>query len=318
MNTGFAGGDGLICCAAGSQQFAFRASDVRHVSRADRLRSSADEDGRAGTLKVSGGQMIPVFHLGRALGEPATAGGRPRDADQHIAVTGRPGEMVGWLVDHLARAVMADGTTVMPLPHIRGTRAAGWFDALVRIGDRSVLVLAPDRLGPFARPRTSAVISPGMPPPLTRQVATAPMTVLFSTRALPRAAASRYALSARQMVAIVQDLPQIPVPGCAGHITGVGWWRQTAVPLIDFRDRADRAAAGQHERCLLARCGGALRGTIVALPIDADVAVHRPASGDRNLAATSLPPFVDGAFQVGGETAALLNLDTLLTINQES
>jgi len=125
-------------------------------------------------------------------------------------------------------------------------------------------------------------------------------------------------MSARQMVAIVQDLPQIPVPGSAAHVTGVGWWRHAAVPMIDFRDRAERAAAVQPGRCLLARCGGALRGTIVALPIDPEVAVHQPAPADRNLAATSLPSFVDGAFQVGGETAALLNLDALLTINQES
>ena len=316
MSATLAGGDGLIGCTVGSRQFAFRASDVLHVSRADKLRGDSGDDGRIGILKMSG-QTIPVFRLGRTLGEPANDD-VTRDADQHIAVTGRPGELVGWLVDRLARAVVADGTTIMPLPRILGARAAAWFDALVRLGDHSVLLLAPHRFGPFAAPRIDRCDSTESPAVLTPQVSIAPMTVLFSTPALPNCTTSRYAISARQMVAIVQDLPQISVPGCAEHVTGVGWWRHTAVPLIDFRNRAERAAAGANGRCLLVRCGATLRGTIVALPIDSDVAVHKPASADRNLDATSLPPFVDGAFQVGGDTAALLNLDALLTINQES
>ena len=108
----------------------------------------------------------------------------------------------------------------------------------------------------------------------------------------------------------------IKVPGSADHVTGVSWWRNTVVPVIDFRSR--NAAAVPHGRFLVAQCGGGLRGMLVAFPIDSEVAMHKPTDSDRGLTDTSLPPFVDGAFQVGGETAALLNLDALLTINQES
>ena len=316
MNAGFGGGDGFICCTVGSQQFAFRAADVRHVSRADKLRVGTDEDGRVGTLKTSG-QMIPVFRLGGALGEPAAAGGPARDADQHIAVTGRPGELVGWLVDHLARAVDSEGATVVPLPRLVGAQATTWFDALVRLGETLVLLLAPHRIGPFGTPLTESHHATSAPSGVTPQLPTVPMTLLFSTPALPRCAAPRYAISARQIVAIVKALQLIRVPGSAQHVTGVSWWRNTAVPVIDFRDRPDGAAALSHSRCLLAQCGGSLRGTIVAVPIDPDIDTHKPADSDRGLTDTSLPPFVDGAFHVGGETAALLNLDTLLTIHQE-
>jgi chemotaxis signal transduction protein len=317
VNAAFAGGDGFICCTVGSQQFAFRASDVHHVSRADKLRAGSDEDGRIGTLKMSG-QLIPVFGLGRALGEPDACGSAARSAGQHIAVTGRPGELVGWLVDHIARAVDSDGATVVPLPRLVGAQATTWFDALVRLGETLVLLLAPHRIGPFGTPVTESHRATSAEAGGTPSLPTAPMTLLFSTPALPRCAAPRYAISARQIVAIVKALQLIRVPGSAPHVTGVSWWRNTAVPVIDFRDSLDRAAPLSHSRCLLAQCGGPLRGTIVAVPIDPDIDTHKPADSDRGLTDTSLPPFVDGAFQVGGETAALLNLDTLLTIHQES
>ena len=315
MSAGFAGGDGFICCTVGSQQFAFRAADVRHVSRADKLRVGADQDGCIGSLKISG-QMIPVFRLGRTLGGPSAAGGPARDADQHIAVTGPPGELVGWLVDRIARALVAEGTTVMPLPLMIGAQATAWFEGVVRFGESSVLLLAARRLHPLTAPVARARTSASGTASTAGNERTEPMALLFSTPALPRCDAPRFAISARQIVGIVKALTIIKVPGSADHVTGVSWWRNTVVPVIDFRNRD--AAAVPHGRFLVARCGGGLRGTLVAFPIDPEVTMHKPADSDRGLTDTSLPPFVDGAFQVGGETAALLNLDTLLTISQES
>ena len=311
------GDDGIICCTVGSRQFAFRGGDVRHVARGEALRADAAADGRVGVLRI-GGQSVPVFALGRALGDAAPA---VRHADQHIAVTGEPGALAGWLVDRIARTTIPDAAAVMPLPDIIGAPATSWFDALVNLGDTSVLLLAPQHLHPLAdrppdreapgrsqEPAGSSQASPGLSRGLSAQGE--PLVVLFSTAALPRSDARRYALSARQIAAIVQPLPLITVPGSAAYVTGVSCWRDAVVPVIDFRDPVDRDPA-PHARCLLAQCDGRLRGTIVAVPIESEVAVHKPAATDRRLDTTSCPPFAAGMFTVGGDTVALLDLNAL-------
>lgn len=304
------GNDGIICCTVGSRQFAFHGADVRHVARGEALRADAAADGRAGVLRV-GGQNVPVFALGRALGEAAPSA--LRAADQHIAVTGEPGELAGWLVDRIARTAVPEAAAVMPLPDVVGAPATSWFDALVNLGDASVLLLAPQHLTPQAGrapdrepPGSSRGLSADAAPPGDQAE---PLVVLFSTAALPPSAARRYALSARQIAAIVQPLPLITVPGSAGSVTGVSWWRDTVVPVIDFRDPVDRESA-PHARCLLAQCGGRLRGTLVAMPIDSEVAVHKPAAADHRLDTPS-PPFAAGMFSVAGEPVALLDLVAL-------
>lgn len=311
----FAGGDGIICCTVGSRQFAFRGADIRYVARAEKLRDDGADDGRVGSLKI-GGQTIPVFGLGRTLGQAAPDGTAGRQVDQHIAVTGHPGALVGWLVDRITRAAVSEGPTVVPLPSMLGAPADAWFDALVRLGDTSMLLLAPDHLDPRVAREHGDSAAPFQPAPTATTVRTEssePMALLFSTPALPACNTSRYAISAKQIVAIVQALPLIPVPGSVNYVTGVSWWRNTVVPVIDFRDRDTRHAVPQG-RYLLAQCGGRLRGTIVALPIDPEIALHKPAAADLGVAAAPLPPFVDGLFGVGGDTAALLNLDALLTV----
>jgi chemotaxis signal transduction protein len=201
----------------------------------------------------------------------------------------------------------------MPLPDIIGAPATSWFDALVKLGDASVLLLAPQHLKPQAG-RAPDREPPGLGPGLSADTGppgeqAEPLVVLFSTAALPPSAARRYALSARQIAAIVQPLPVIAVPGSAGCITGVSWWRDAVVPVIDFRDPVARESA-PHARCLLAQCGGRLRGTIVAVPIDSEVAVHKPAAADHRLD-TPGPPFAAGMFSAAGEPVALLDLVAL-------
>jgi chemotaxis signal transduction protein len=269
-------GDEFIRCTVGARQLAFRAVDVAHTARVDRLRPGADADGRIGSLDISG-QAIPVFDLGRTLGAPPSAGTASPVVNQHIAVTGRPGELVGWVVDGMAPAVWAGGTTIVPLPPMVGAPATSWFQAVVRYRGDSVLVLTPSRL------RCEPMSHVGSAPPR------------------PRADVPRFAIGPRQIVAIVKALPINDVPGSAAHVIGVSWWRNALVPVIDFRGRTALEAAPRG-RFLLALCGGRRRGGIVAFPI---------------ASASSLPTFVDDAFHVGDETAGLLNLDTLLTMTQE-
>lgn len=302
--------DGILCCDVGHERFAFRSGDVRHVERAEYLRPDRGDAGRLGTLRL-GGQTVPVFALRDVLGR-AVPDHRPTGHEGHIAVTGDRHALAGWLVDRIARPARPAPGDIAPLPSIVGAPATSWFEGIVWLGeDESALLLAPHRLHSpapgvdinhgelaFERPQSAA----GEPEPVA---------VVFSTTVLPQSAARRYALSGRQIAAIVQPTTPIAVPGCSEYVGGVTWWRRTVVPVIDFRAPADRHVT-PHRRRLIAQCGAGHHGSLVAFSIDAEVIMCRPADDHRLLPAVPCPPFASGVFDVNGEAVALLDLDALL------
>lgn len=288
---------------------------MHQVVRVEKMHASAGRDGSAGTLEVAG-QTVPVFRLGTVLGRPGAA---QHGAGYYIAVTGEHGELVGWLVDGIARTPSSQGTQVVSLPSVVGIVATTWFEALVKLGDSSMLLLAPQYLNPLARrparaddTRAFSASAPSIGRSAER------MVLLFSTPALPRCEAPRYALSCQRIAAIVQFLSPIVVPGSARHVRGLAWWRNAVVPVIDFRGPGDHDDAAQHRRCVIAQCGAALGGTLVAFPVDSEVALHRPAAEDRQTAGVPRPAFAVGMFDVDGEAVALLDLDALLAPEQHA
>ncbi len=304
--------DGLVCCAVGADTNAFRGADVRQLVRVEAMVRSVGSHGRAGTLELDG-ESVPVFRLGAVL-EPARESGAAH-AEHQIAVTGEPGALVGWLVDRAVRTPLYEGAQIVALPEVVGGRAAGWFEGMVRLDDDSVLLLAPRYLNPLVEPpvrpaRPDGAKAFGAPP--ASPGAAEPMIVLFSTPALPHCEAPRYALSGRRIAAIAPPLSSIVVPGSAPHVTGVAWWRNAIVPLIDFRLAGDHADGTRLRRCVIARCGARLDGALVAFPVHSDIVVHRPSADDRQSADAPHADFTFGMFDVDGEAVALLDLDSLL------
>jgi len=302
--------DGLVCCATGQEQYALRGADVRYIIRAEKMRAASGDDGRVGTLDIAD-QIVPVFRLASVLGRPDAAAA---SAGCHIAVTGDAGELVGWLVDRIVRAPLSESTAVVTLPVVVGPFAALWFEALVKLADTSVLLLAPQYLNPASgRPSRADTAARAFRGPAARiDNATERMVLLFSTPALPRCEARRYALSGRQIVAIVQPLSPMAVPGSAPHVTGVAWWRDAVVPVIDFRGPGEHGDAAEQRRCVIAQCSTRLGGALVAFAVDAEIGLHRPAAENRQVLGMPRPAFVSGMFEVDGEAVALLDLDALL------
>jgi chemotaxis signal transduction protein len=136
--------------------------------------------------------------------------------------------------------------------------------------------------------------------------------LLFSTRALPPSGVQRYAISARQVVAVVESLPVVRVPGSLPHMRGIAVWRGDVVPVIDFR--GEEARAGRvSDRYLIARCGPGHAGAPVAFGVDPAIVLHRPTRDDReNPGVAEAPPHVTGFFGVGGEPIGLVDLDALI------
>lgn len=304
-------GSGFLRCDAGDRAFALRAEDVCHVARADQLRVDRGTDGRAGVVML-GGQAVPVFSLRTSLGL-AEIDAAPR-TDRHIAVTGSPHNLIGWMVDHLARYPATDAD-VRSMPRCVGHRAIRWFEGIVATaGAPPLLLISPNALNPLTTPAISdEECTRGFAAPQAASAANGagPLALVFSTPALPMRDGWRYALSGRQVAAIVQPEATLTIPGSAPHVMGVTMWRDAAVPVFDFRASSPRAVEPRARR-LIARCGSARRATHVAFEIEADILVHRPVAGDRRLEDVGVPSFASGVFDINGSTVALLDIDALV------
>jgi chemotaxis signal transduction protein len=307
------GDEGLVCCSVGDKQYALRGGDVRQIVRVEKMRTAAGSDNSVGTLELAG-QPVPVFRLGSVLGRTGPQRNAPNSSGHHIAVTGEAGELVGWLVDRVVRTPLSQDAQIVALPAVVGPSASAWFEALVKVGGTSILLLAPQSLNPLSprQPRAgaigpSAAAAVKKPGDSAEQIA-----LLFSTPALPRCAAPRFALSGRQVAAISQPMSPIPVPGSAPYVSGVTWWRNLVVPVIDFRGPGEHDDEAHRRRQLIAQCGPRLGNTLVAFSVDAEIALHRPGTGDERVAGVPCPPFAAGMFDIGGEPVALLDLDSLL------
>ena len=307
------GDGGLVCCSVGDKQYALRGGEVRQIVRVEKMRTVAGSDGSVGTLELAG-QPVPVFRLGSVLGRTGAQRNAPNSGGHHIAVTGEGSELVGWLVDRVVRTPLSQDAQIVALPAVVGPAATSWFEALVKVGGTSILLLAPQSLNPLSprQPRAGA-IRPSAAPAVKKPGDSAEqIALLFSTPALPRCAAPRFALSGRQVAAISQPMSPIPVPGSAPYVSGVAWWRNLVVPVIDFRGPGEHDDEAQRRRQLIAQCGSRLGNTLVAFAVDAEIALHRPGTGDERAAGVPCPSFAAGVFDIGGEPVALLDLDSLL------
>jgi chemotaxis signal transduction protein len=296
----------------GDKQYALRGGDVRQIVRVEKMRTVAGSDGSVGTLELAG-QAVPVFRLGSVLGRTGVQRNTPTSGGHHIAITGEDEELVGWLVDRVVRTPLSQDAQIVALPAVVGPAATSWFEALVKVGGTSILLLAPQSLNPLSprQPRAGAIGSSAAPAEKKPGDSAEQIALLFSTPALPRCAAPRFALSGRQVAAISQPMSPIPVPGSAPYVSGVAWWRNLVVPVIDFRGPGEHDDEAQRRRQLIAQCGSRLGNTLVAFAVDAEIALHRPGTGDERAAGVPCPSFAAGVFDIGGEPVALLDLDSL-------
>ena len=132
------------------------------------------------------GQAVPVFRLGSVLGRTGVQRNTPTSGGHHIAVTGEDGELVGWLVDRVVRTPLSQDAQIVALPAVVGPAATSWFEALVKVGGTSILLLAPQSLNPLSsrQPRASAIGSSAAPAVKKPGDSAEQIVLLFSTPAL--------------------------------------------------------------------------------------------------------------------------------------
>ncbi len=302
---------GIVSCTIAGDQFAFRASDACEIVRAEKVRRAPGPDNAVGTIEMNG-EAVPVYPLDAALGRPAGRAGSGRVAGHVVITRGRAGS-AGWLVDRITRSAV-QAMSPAPLPPMVGPLATRWFEGLLRVGERLLLLIAPEDLDPRSGADAGAPARVQLSAPPAGSLAPGPedqgppLAVLFFSPALPRCGAPQCALSARRIAAVIQSAPVITVPGSARHIAGVVMWRDEAVPVIDVREAHGRPAP-EHARFIVARCGS---GGHVAFECAGGVMLHQPTRQDRQIEDGPVAPFVTGVFGIAGDPVALLDLDAML------
>jgi chemotaxis signal transduction protein len=303
--------DALVSCAVGGVEYALHAAEILAVMRAERMRPVSSSDAGIGVVMV-GADRASVFPLGATLGVASAADEAAR-RDRHIVVLRGSDAPVGWLVDRVGRSHLPSAR-VLPLPSIVGSRVRRWFSGVLTSDDRTMLLLSPASSDPGHVDVTGLRDGVGAATPAPT-AGGAPLVVTFAAEALPRCGASRYAISARRIAGLESALHVATLPGSEPPIIGVSVWRGEVLPVVDFRaGRLHRTV--DRRRLLIVRSGGAMSGTSLAIPVDAETALHQPTAEDRLLSPPATMPgghgFVTGLFDVRGQRVALVDPDALL------
>ena len=298
--------DTLVRCRVAGRSYAFDGREVRFIARNDQLIPGGhDDDSRVATLR--GREPIPVFSLG-ALLHPSD----PSGDGAHVVITGSGDERAGWLVDRIVRAAHERVPAWLPLPGLAGSIARRWFPALLDEGEgEPTLVCSPAGIDP--RPRTEPAL-PELPPPPTGLPplgAGHGVVALFASAALPPCGATRYAVAGTRIVSVVQSLPTRVVPGTPPYVSAIAAWRGVAIPVLDLSRGAGVPVDSVRARHLIVRHGTGSQATVMAIPIDRDVVLHRASHDDSRLAIPDGTPSGVQLFAVRGEAVALVDLDSL-------
>jgi chemotaxis signal transduction protein len=300
------GAEDVVCCHVAGRPYAFDCADVRFIVRSDQLAPGrGNEDGRVGELR--GPDPIPVYSVA-ALLHPSAA----TDGGEHVIVTGSGQNWVGWQVDRVLRGGRDSVADPVPLPELAGPIARRWFKAILSSEEEEPgLVCSPVGMDPRA-PACLAEMGPRPGPVPSTAGVKSGVVALFSSPALPRCGVSRYALSARRILAVAQSMSPRSVPGTPSYVVGLAIWRGFAVPVLDLSGRTGSVLSQQRGRYLVAQFRAGSNAALVAIAIDRDVVLHGATEADRAAThGTELPAGIQ-VFEVNGEPIALLDLDALI------
>jgi len=306
----------LVCCEVGGESYVLDMSAVRSIQRTDLLQRNPGKEGPMGWL-LGARTELPVYAVSSLLGRPSQAD--PSTA--RVIVIDRQPEPWGLLVDRVSRVVAATSYDVFPLPASSHNPSAGFFKGLVKLGDRLMLYLSPERLHPDAPPLedTQTVRLPVTQKKLRAENQDAKKRMLmFSTGSRDRNGNPVvFGLSLNQVLQIMDAVRPVPVPSAPLYSVGVIQWRDCTLPVVDLDDRVGLASSGiVQDRILVARAPemSSLVGLLIrpnvslqTLPI-AHRSCRRSAGIDRR--------FTRGIYSLEDRTLVIPDLDAILALNE--
>ena len=348
----------FIRCGIGEEAYGLEMSWVRSIQRTDRLRRNGEEAGSevghrrdhvappgdkpVGWLPGNEGD-IPVFSLASRLGRPILslppAEGGPGSSQRIVVLNPpQPGPQMGvgegmrpWalLVDRVSQVSQVQADQMMSLPPIPVSPHADYFECIVRVDERLILLLSPERLHPKASADGDTPVGetthpagvPGTSPPepnFTGPRRSHGQIVVFQvTEPPPTERATSFGLSISQVREIAEAPPIIPLPGAPASVAGLVDWRGLAVPIIDVAERLGlaQAPADRRTRLVIARGRGTSgQGALVGL-------ISRPAIRLLRLPVAHLPSkrplhldpvLTRGVFELESETLVIPDIQGIL------
>jgi purine-binding chemotaxis protein CheW len=127
----------LVVFALGREEYALPIQQVQEIIRYSEPRAvSSDEPWVRGVISLRG-KIVPVFDLALRLGVDAEVA-----EDQKIVIVETTAGTAGVIVDEVEEVLTVEADQLDEVPGAGGDA----IDAIVKVGDRLVVLLTPDRL----------------------------------------------------------------------------------------------------------------------------------------------------------------------------
>ncbi|MCD6727160.1 MAG: chemotaxis protein CheW [Solirubrobacteraceae bacterium] len=127
----------LVVFSLGNEEYALPITQVHEIIRYTEPRSIAAESGWVRGVISLRGRIVPVYDLATRLGLP---GGEQASGKIVIVETGS--DMAGIVVDDVEEVITVDVAQIDDVPSSDG----GPIEAIAKIDDRLVILLAPERM----------------------------------------------------------------------------------------------------------------------------------------------------------------------------
>lgn len=218
---------------------------------------------------------------------------------------------------------------MMPLSPILVSPHADYFECVIKVDERLILLLSPEQLHPEALADVRAKVDettnpaaiPGTsrsePNPIDPHHSHGQIVVFQVTEPHPTERATSFGLSISQVREIAESPPIIPIPGAPASVSGLVDWRGLPVPIIDIAERLGlaQAPADMRTRLVIARdIGTSGKGALVGL-------ISRPAIRLLRLPVAHLPfkrslhldpSLTRGVFELESETLVIPDIQGIL------
>lgn len=297
----------LIHCQAGNLSLALPMNQVTQIMGEAEVRRNGEKGHPHGWINDAG-QDVPVIDLAAALGQPPHHSNLP---SQYLMLQDQERSLV-LLVEKVIR-VRRPGSTLFktlpsPIHHLSHSlllAAAQEQPTLFLLDFEGLAHLAgletkpADDWRPFSAPKN---------PANTPQ--TAPSMLSFSPSAHPEV--MRWALSTTQVAEVLKvDTFEI-LPTLPSYFSGLLWWREEPVPIIDLNRRIGRQQQTSGERVLIARL--VHHAAFIGILCNGNVRLERELDAYRHLELDPQehPSFALAAFENDEHTVVFPNIDAIL------
>jgi chemotaxis signal transduction protein len=348
----------FIRFSIGNETFGLDTSWVRSIQRGDRLRHNPKHTGsKVGLLRapmeaaghepvgwLPGNERdIPVFSLAHRLGYPplpSLSTEEGQGISQRIVVLNPPqpdpqmgkGESMrpwGLLADRVSQVIQIQADRIVPLPPIPFSPCADYFESVIKLDEKLILLLSPERIHPEALPVGSVPVSeatsPSPSPDIGRSEPSAEeahrahgQIIIFKvTEPSPAQRAISFGLSISQVPEILEAPPVTPIPATPAFVLGLVNWRGLPVPVINLAGLLglEQISADKRTRVIIARGTAASRkGAWVGIESRPAIRLLRlPIACHPSCRPLHMDPILTrGVFELENETLVIPSIQSIL------